>query len=334
MNRDASIREEIPGIATAMSPARPDTPYISVVIPLFNEVESLPELATRLEKTLVGMAGDSYEVIFVDDGSRDGSYEEIRDIHRRNPRFTAVRFRTNYGKSAALAVGFERARGEFVFTMDADLQDDPDELPKMLATLHEGFDLVSGWKKNRLDPWHKTLPSKVFNSVVQTVTGLHIHDFNCGLKAYRHEVLPQLHVYGEMHRYLPAQAHWQGFRVTEQAVLHHPRKYGVSKFGMSRLLKGFLDLLTLVLTTKYASRPLHVFGTVGVVIALVGFVIDLWLTVEWFLGMTSLTNRPLALLGVLMIIVGVQLVSIGLIGEMIAKNSISTQKYSIREILE
>lgn len=333
LSSEAPVQEEIAGLPPAAG-GHGGAPYISVVIPVYDEAESLPELATRLEKTLTGMAGDSYEVIFVDDGSRDNSYGMLREIHRRNPRFTAVRFRTNYGKSAALAVGFERARGEYVFTMDADLQDDPDELPNMLETLKSGYDLVSGWKKNRLDPWHKTLPSKVFNSVVQTVTGLYIHDFNCGLKAYRQEVLPHLSVYGEMHRYLPAQAHWQGFRVTEQAVLHHPRKYGVSKFGMSRLVKGFLDLLTLVLTTKYARRPLHVFGTVGVAIAFIGFLIDLWLSIEWFLGTTSLTNRPLALLGVLLIIVGVQLVSIGLIGEMIAKNSISTQQYSIREILE
>jgi len=309
-------------------------PMISVVIPLYDEEDSLPELASRLEETLQEMTGGAYEVYFVDDGSRDNSYQVVQEIHARNPRFKGIRFRTNYGKSAALAVGFERVRGTYVFTMDADLQDDPNELPGMLETLESGYDLVSGWKKTRHDPWHKTLPSKLFNSVVQGVTGLYIHDFNCGLKAYRREVLPFLAVYGEMHRYLPAQAHWQGFRVTEQAVQHHPRKYGRSKFGVSRFVKGFLDLLTLVLTIKYARRPLHVFGTVGIVIAAIGFIIDLWLSIEWFLGLTSLTNRPLALLGVLLIIVGVQLISIGLIGEMIAKNSLSNQQYSIRETLE
>jgi hypothetical protein len=217
--------------------------------------------------------------------------------------------------------------------MDADLQDDPDELPAILAKLESGYDLVSGWKQVRHDPWHKTVPSKLFNSVVQTVTGLHIHDFNCGLKGYRHEVIPHLSVYGEMHRYLPAQAHWQGFRVTELPVKHHKRQHGVSKYGMSRFVKGFLDLLTLILTHRYAQRPLHVFGGVGTIVAAIGFVIDLWLSIEWALGLTSLTNRPLALLGVLMIIVGVQLISIGLIGEMIAKNSLSSQQYSIRETL-
>ncbi len=185
----------------------------------------------------------------------------------------------------------------------------------------------------RHDPWHKTAPSKLFNKVVQTVTGLHIHDFNCGLKGYRREVIPHLSVYGEMHRYLPAQAHWQGFRVTELPVKHHKRQHGVSKYGMSRFVKGFLDLLTLILTHRYAQRPLHVFGGVGTIVAAAGFIIDLWLSIEWALGLTSLTNRPLALLGVLMIIVGVQLISIGLIGEMIAKNSLSLQQYSIRETL-
>jgi glycosyltransferase involved in cell wall biosynthesis len=313
---------------------RPRRPLISVVIPLLNESGSLPELGERIHRTLTEMTGGSYEVIFVDDGSTDNSYEVIRGLHREDPRVRAVRFRTNYGKSAALAVGFERARGEYVFTMDADLQDDPAELPAMMEKLKSGYDLVSGWKKTRHDPWHKTMPSKVFNSVVRAVTGLHIHDFNCGLKLYRREVLPHLSVYGEMHRYLPAQAHWKGFRVTELPVQHHARKHGVSKFGVSRFLKGFLDLMTLVLTTKYAQRPLHVFGTIGMVLSAIGFAVDGWLTVEWFMGKTALTNRPLALLGVLLIIVGVQLISIGLIGEMIAKNSLSNSNYSIRETLE
>lgn len=324
--------ESLPLVQQAHESEQP--PLISVVIPLYNEEESLLELGTRLQKVLQEMADDRYEVIFIDDGSRDASYDVLRELHRQNHRFRAIRFRTNYGKSAALAVGFERVRGEFVFTMDADLQDDPAELPGMLEKLESGFDLVSGWKRKRNDPWHKTLPSKLFNSVVSAVTRLHIHDFNCGLKVYRREVLSFLNVYGEMHRYLPAQAHWQGFRVTEMPVEHHPRKHGVSKFGMSRFVKGFLDLLTLVLTTKYSTRPLHVFGTFGTIVATLGFLIDLYLTIEWALNRTSLTNRPLALLGVLLIIVGVQLVSIGLIGEMIAKNSINNAKYSIRESLE
>jgi len=330
-NRTLRSTVSSPDTATLVSPEA--RPMISVVIPLLNEEASLRELADRLAPVLRQMAGEAWEVLFIDDGSTDGSYEVLRELHARDARFGAIRFRTNYGKSAALSVGFARSRGEFVFTMDADLQDDPAELPAMLEMLRGGYDLVSGWKRKRHDPWHKTMPSKLFNKVVQTVTGLDIHDFNCGLKGYCSEVLPHLSVYGEMHRYLPAQAHWQGFRVTELPVQHHPRVHGVSKFGMERFVKGFLDLLTLVLTTKYAQRPLHVFGTVGVLVAIVGLLIDGWLTVEWFLGRTSLTNRPLALLGVLLIIVGVQLVSIGLIGEMIAKNSLSNEQYSIRETL-
>ena len=314
-------------------PTGAGSPLVSVVIPLYNEEESLNELSDRLEPVLQSMSGGAYEVIFVDDGSTDSSYEVLRKLNRTNRRFKAIRFRTNYGKSAALAIGFEQARGDYIFTMDADLQDDPAELPKLLAELQKGYDLVSGWKKKRHDPWHKTLPSKLFNSVVRKVTRLKIHDFNCGLKVYRREVLGALSVYGEMHRYLPAQAHWQGFRVTELPVTHHPRKHGVSKFGMSRLIKGLLDLMTLVLTTRYARRPLHIFGTVGIAIATIGFLIDFWLTIEWFLGRTTLTNRPLALLGVLLIIVGVQLISIGLIGEMVAKNSLDNKEYSIRERL-
>lgn len=319
-----------PHAATANSM---EHPTISVVIPLFNEEGSLRELSERLHTSLRQMAGNAFEILFIDDGSTDGSYDVIRELNANSPHVRAIRFRTNHGKAAALSVGFDNVRGEVVFTMDADLQDDPAELPKLLEKLDSGYDLVSGWKRKRHDPWHKTLPSKLFNRTVQAVTNLDIHDFNCGLKVYRREVLPYLNVYGEMHRYLPAQAHWRGFKVTELPVTHHPRVHGVSKYGMSRLLKGFLDLLTLLLTNRYATRPLHVFGTVGTLLALVGGAIDLWLSIEWALGLTSLSNRPLFLAGVLLIIVGVQLVSIGLIGEMIAKNSLSNQQYSIREIL-
>lgn len=306
---------------------------VTVVIPLLNEEESLPELASRLETVLERVAPRGYDVLFIDDGSTDHSYDVLRDINTRNHRFKAIRFRRNYGKSAALAVGFAEAKGDVVITMDADLQDDPSEIPSLITKLEAGYDLVSGWKRKRHDPWHKTLPSKLFNRVTSAMSGLKLHDFNCGLKAYRREVVETVQVYGEMHRYIPALAHWEGFRVAEIPVQHHPRKHGVSKFGMSRFLKGFLDLLTVMFTTRYVKRPLHFFGTVGAILALIGFLTDLYLAIEWFLERTSLSNRPLALFGVAMIIVGVQLISIGLIGELIVKNNLEGQRYSIRERL-
>jgi glycosyltransferase involved in cell wall biosynthesis len=306
---------------------------ISVVIPLLNEEESLPELARQLENVLERVARGKYEVIFVDDGSTDDSFRVIQDIHARNQRFKAIRFRTNHGKSAALAIGFSECKGDIVITMDADLQDDPNEIPSLVAKLEEGYDLVSGWKRKRHDPWHKTMPSKLFNAVTSRMSGIRLHDFNCGLKGYRREVIENVQVYGEMHRYIPALAHWEGFRVTEIPVQHRARQHGVSKFGMSRFLKGYLDLLTVMFTTRYIKRPLHFFGAVGSLFAVVGFVTDLYLVIEWSLGRTSLSNRPLALFGVAMIIVGVQLISIGLIGELIVKNNLEHQKFSVRERL-
>lgn len=307
---------------------------VSVVIPLLNEEESLPELSRQLETVLERIARGRYEVIFIDDGSTDGSYNVIKDIHARNKRFKAVRFRTNHGKSAALAVGFDEASGDFVITMDADLQDDPNEIPALIAKLEEGYDLVSGWKRKRYDPWHKTLPSKLFNAVTSKMSGLKLHDFNCGLKAYRGEVTKTVQVYGEMHRYIPALAHWEGFRVTELPVQHKARQFGVSKFGMSRFLKGYLDLLTVMFTTRYIKRPLHFFGAVGSLFALLGFTTDLYLVVEKWLFQTPFSQRPFMLLfGIAMIIVGVQLISIGLVGELIVKNNLSQQRFSIRERL-
>ncbi|MBK6759475.1 MAG: glycosyltransferase family 2 protein [Ignavibacteria bacterium] len=306
---------------------------VSVVVPLLNEAESLPELAKQLESVLERVARGRYEVLFIDDGSTDDSFGVIQDLHTRNNRFKAIRFRTNHGKSAALAIGFAESKGDIVITMDADLQDDPAEIPALISKLDEGFDLVSGWKRKRHDPWHKTIPSKLFNSVTSRMSGIKLHDFNCGLKAYRRDVVNSVQVYGEMHRYIPALAHWEGFRVTEIPVQHRARQFGSSKFGMSRFLKGYLDLLTVMFTTRYIKRPLHFFGAVGSLFAIVGLITDLYLVVEWFLGHTSLSNRPLALFGVAMIIVGVQLISIGLIGELIVKNNLEHQRFSVRERL-
>ncbi|MCL5991691.1 MAG: glycosyltransferase family 2 protein [Bacteroidetes bacterium] len=313
--------------------ARRDSPFISVVIPLFNEEESLPELALQLENELKKASHNRYEVIFVDDGSTDDSYSVIRSINQRNRRFKAIRFRRNYGKSAALSAGFNTAQGMIVITMDADLQDDPAEIPNLVKKIKEGYDLVAGWKRKRHDPITKTIPSRFFNFITSVTSGIKLHDFNCGLKAYKRVVVRNLQVYGEMHRYLPALAHWQGFRVTEIPVTHHARRYGKTKFGMTRFIKGFLDLLTVLFTTRYFKRPLHFFGTIGTLFTLSGFGIDLWLTIEWFMKKTALSNRPLALLGIALIIVGVQLVSMGLLGEMITKNSLEKANYQISERL-
>ena len=312
---------------------RRDSPFISVVIPLLNEEESLPELALQLENELKKASHNRYEVIFVDDGSTDDSFSVIRSINQRNRRFKAIRFRRNYGKSAALSAGFNAAQGFIVITMDADLQDDPAEIPNLVKKIKEGYDLVTGWKKKRHDPITKTIPSRFFNFITSITSGIKLHDFNCGLKAYKRVVVKNLQVYGEMHRYLPALAHWQGFKVTEIPVTHHARRYGKTKFGLTRFFKGFLDLLTVLFTTRYFKRPLHFFGTIGTLLALSGFGIDLWLTIEWFMKKTALSNRPLALLGIALIIVGVQLISMGLLGEMITKNSLEKANYQISERL-
>lgn len=307
---------------------------VSVVIPVYNEELSLRELYEKLRRAL-DFCGGRYEIICVDDGSTDGSSRVLKDLRQRDNRIKIVRFRRNYGKSAAFSVGFQHAKGEYVITMDADLQDDPEEIPRLVNELKKGYDLVSGWKKKRHDPITKTIPSRFFNFVTSVLTRIPIHDFNCGLKAYRKEVVKEVKVYGELHRYIPVLAHWQGFSVGELVVQHHPRKYGKTKFGMGRFWKGFLDLLTVLFTTRYFRRPLHLFGLWGILFAVVGILIDAWLVVEWFMGMTALSNRPLFIVGILFIIVGIQFVSIGLLGEMISKTGQpAEQGYSVREIIE
>ena len=304
---------------------------VSIVVPLLNEAESLPELHRRIEDALEE-AGASFEVIFVDDGSRDGSFETIRQLREDDGRIRAIRFRRNYGKSAALAVGFEASRGDVVVTMDADLQDDPAEVPGMVDLLGEGFDLVSGWKETRKDPLSKRIPSKLFNRVTGIVSGLRLHDFNCGLKAYRREVVETIPVYGELHRYLPVLAHWAGFRVTETPVLHHPRKHGSSKFGLGRFTHGFFDLLTVYFVSNYTRRPLHLFGSFGLLSFVAGLGIALYLTWLWLSGV-GIGTRPLLLFSVLLMVLGIQLVSMGLIAEMIAHQARRTEDYAVRERL-
>lgn len=310
---------------------RQDKQLISIVIPLYNEVESLPELYDQI-KEVVRTNRYNYEIIFVDDGSTDGSLDVLKKIRQNDKNVKIISFRRNYGKSAALAIGFEYAKGDVVITMDADLQDDPHEIPNLLKKLNEGFDLVSGWKKKRYDPLTKTIPSRIFNFVVSTLSGIKIHDFNCGLKAYKKSVTQDIKVYGELHRYLPVLAHWAGYKIGEIVVQHHPRKYGKTKFGVSRFLKGFLDLLTVMFTTRYFKRPLHLFGTVGLAVFLLGFGITFYLSLLKLIENISLSNRPLFILGVMLTIVGVQFISIGLLGEMITKAYQHLETYSIKEI--
>jgi glycosyltransferase involved in cell wall biosynthesis len=306
---------------------------ISVVIPLYNEEGSLRELHQQLRNALNRMNA-RYELMFIDDGSTDHSFQVLRDLKRIDHHIKIIRFRRNYGKSAALSVGFDKAQGNIVFTMDADLQDDPMELPALRRKLEDGYDLVSGWKKVRRDPITKTIPSRLFNFVTGRMAGLKIHDINCGLKVYRREVVKSVKLSGELHRYIPVLAHWEGFRVGEMVVNHRARKYGKTKFGIGRFWKGFLDLLTVVFTTRYLRRPLHLFGFWGIVAFLAGLIIDGWLVVEWARGLTSLSNRPLFLGGILFMIVGIQFISIGLLGEMISKTRRTDEEYAIRDFIK
>ncbi|MCB0720681.1 MAG: glycosyltransferase family 2 protein [Ignavibacteriae bacterium] len=310
----------------------PSNQMISVVIPLYNEEESLMELSLKLYHVLDRLQCN-YEVIFVDDGSTDDSFKKIKEINSKNARFHCIRFRRNYGKSAALAAGFKEAKGDIVITMDADLQDDPDEIPELIQKLNEGYDLVTGWKKVRYDPFIKKHTSKLFNFVTSKVSGVKLHDFNCGLKAYKKDVVKSVKIYGEMHRYVPALAHLSGFKVTEKPVKHHARKYGVTKFGPSRFLNGFLDLMTVAFTMKFMSRPLHLFGILGFLSFICGFIIMAYLTFMKYVEGMSISDRPLFLVGILFTIVGVQFLSLGLIAEMITKTASREEDYLIESKL-
>lgn len=305
---------------------------ISIVIPLLNEEESLQELVERIVGQLAALKKE-YEILFIDDGSTDSSFDVMMKLKEKYPAIRILRFRKNFGKSAALSEGFKRANGEFVITMDADLQDDPAEIPNLIAKLEQGYDLVSGWKKERHDPIGKTVPSKLFNFTTRKLTGIKIHDFNCGLKAYRKEVIKAIPVYGELHRYLPVLAHWQGFKVGEIVVQHHARKFGISKFGIRRFLSGFFDLMTVLFITRYRQKPLHLFGFLGLVSSIIGLGILTYLSVLWFQGY-GIGHRPLLFLGVLLVIVGSQSFSLGLIGEMITNTRDNTIKYAVREEIE
>jgi len=292
---------------------------MSIVCPVFDEAESIPTLTEELVSVLRDLEKNNrisgYEIIYVDDGSRDGTGTVLSEIIRNYPHIGFIRFRTNMGKSAALSVGFRECTGDIVITLDGDLQDDPAEIPRFLDTLERGNHLVSGWKVNRKDPLSKRIPSKLYNWATRTSSGIPIHDFNCGFKAYRHEVIEEIKIYGQLHRFLPVLAHWRGFKIGEIPVNHRVRKFGRSKFGASRFLAGLLDFMTVFFLMKYRRRPLHLFGLIGLCLFFIGIVINGYLAVVWF-HTHAIGGRPLLTFGLLSTILGFQFVSIGLLGEM------------------
>jgi glycosyltransferase involved in cell wall biosynthesis len=326
--------QPIPIRSPIASAPEPSEVEISVIIPVRDEAETVEELASRVAAVLDGL-GRTFEILYVDDGSRDGTPGRVRLARERDGRVKLVRLRRNFGKAAALSAGFDHSQGRIIITMDGDLQDDPDEIPRFLATLEEqDLDLVSGWKRRRQDPMSKTLPSRLFNGVTRQLAQVDLHDFNCGFKAYRREVLAEIAVYGELHRYIPVLASRRGFSVGEIQVEHHPRRHGVSKYGWDRLYKGLLDLITVLFITRYTRRPLHLFGSFGLLFLMAGIGINGYLAVMWF-GGHHLSNRPLLQLGVLLMLLGIQVLTTGLIGEMITfKNFRRRDSYSIKEWLE
>ena len=287
---------------------------LTILIPVMNEEGNLPELYARLTEEL-GAIGLPYEIIFVDDGSADSTWKIITDLSESDSRVIGLKHRRNFGKAQALSNGFAASRGDVVITMDGDLQDDPNELSRFLDKLDEGYDLVSGWKQRRQDPLGKTFPSKLFNWTVRKTTGVQLHDFNCGFKAYRQDVTSSIRLYGELHRFTPVLANAEGFRIGELPVKHHARRWGSSKYGWSRLTKGFLDLMTVIFLTQYRQRPMHLFGLPGIIFMLIGGLIGLWLTFEKFALDHAIGGRPLLLLSVLMILIGTQFFALGLLGE-------------------
>ena len=313
-----------------------NNPNISVVVPLYNEEESLPELEAWIERVMTENHF-TYEIIFVDDGSNDRSWEVIRSLKEKNPAVRAIRFQRNYGKSAGLYCGFEVAQGDVVITMDADLQDSPDEIPELYRMItEEGYDLVSGWKKRRYDPIGKTLPSKFFNATARLASGIKLHDFNCGLKAYRKKVVKSIEVYGEMHRFIPVLAKNAGFKKIGEKVVHHrARKYGVSKFGWERMIKGYLDLITVMFMTRFGKSPMYFFGGLGTLMFLIGGATAIYLIIEklykqaHLLPIRAVTDQPLFFIAMGAAIIGVQLFLAGFIGELIGRNSSDRNRYLI-----
>ncbi len=313
-----------------------ERPDVSVVIPLYNEEESIPELYRSLTEVLEAL-GRPYEIIVVDDGSTDGSYPLLRRLAAEDRRLKVVRLRRNFGQTAAFAAGFDRARGDVIVTMDADLQNDPRDIPKLLAKIDEGFDIVSGWRVNRKDRFlDRKLPSMIANRLISNVTDVRLHDYGCSLKAYRADVIREVRLYGELHRFIPALASQVGGAVAEVPVNHHPRRYGRSKYGLSRTVRVILDLITVWFLGTYSTRPLHVFGTLGLGAAGVGVLLGVYLALVKFIGHQDIGTRPLLLLAVLLIVVGIQLITMGLLGEMIIRTYHESQGkpiYIVREVL-
>ncbi len=307
---------------------------LSIVIPLFNEDESLPELSAWIERVMQAN-NFSYEIILIDDGSTDDSWKVIEQLRSADPKIKGIKFQRNYGKSAALNEGFKAAQGDVIITMDADMQDSPDEIPDLRRMIvEEGFDMVSGWKKKRYDnTLTKNIPSKLFNAAARQSSGIKLHDFNCGLKSYRKKVVKSIEIYGEMHRYIPILAKWAGFRkIGEKVVEHRARKYGITKFGWERFVNGFLDLGSIMFVGKFGKRPMHFFGLWGTLFFLAGFMIFLYLTIsKFFLDQTGMTQRPLFFVAILVMIIGSQLFLAGFIGELIARNSPERNNYLIEE---
>jgi len=307
---------------------------ISIVIPLLNEEESLPELEAWIRRVMEEN-NYRYEIIFVDDGSNDNSWKVITDLSVINPLVKGIKFQRNYGKSAALNEGFKMAKGEVVITMDADLQDSPDEIPEMRKmVLEDGYDIVSGWKKKRYDSkLSKNLPSKLFNAATRKASGIYLHDFNCGLKAYKHKVVKSIEVYGEMHRYIPLIAKWSGFKkFGEKVVEHRARKYGVTKFGWNRFINGFLDLASIMFVGKFRKNPMHFFGLWGTLFFLFGFIVTFYLTLtKFFFDQTGMTQRPLFYIALVAMVIGSQLFLAGFLGELISRNGPERNHYYIEE---
>lgn len=317
------------------------SPELSIVIPLLNEEESLPELSAWISRVM-HENGFSFELLFIDDGSTDRSWAVIEGLQQQYPEIRAIKFRRNYGKSAALNVGFEAAKGEVVFTMDADLQDSPEELPGMFRRLkEEGYDLISGWKKKRYDPPSKTIPTKLYNAATRQMSGItNLHDFNCGLKAYRRDVIKNIEVYGEMHRYIPVIAKWAGFtRIGEQVVEHRPRKYGKTKFGLSRFVYGLLDLLSIFFVGKFGKRPMHFFGFMGVLSFLFGLICTIWIIAEKLIDIAqhqrfrNVTEQPLFYIALVAIVVGFQLFLTGFVAELVSRNGKDRNAYLVEKVI-